>query len=57
VPPRIIVHGGGGVGKSYLIKTIAKWSEFYLREKGMNPLHPTVLLLAPTGKAASLIGK
>ena len=57
VPPRIIVHGGGGVGKSYLIKTIAKWSEFYLRDKGMNPLHPTVLLLAPTGKAASLIGK
>ena len=55
-PPRIIVHGGGRVGKSYLIKTLAKWAEFYLREEGDNPLHPRVLLLAPTGKAASLIG-
>ena len=55
-PPRVIVHGGGGVGKSYLIKTLAKWAEFYLLEEGDQPLHPRVLLLAPTGKAASLIG-
>ena len=55
-PPRIIVHGGGGVGKSYLIRTVAKWAEKILRKAGDNPLKPKVLLLAPTGMAASLIG-
>ena len=31
-PPRLIVHGGGGVGKSYLIQTIAQWGEKILRD-------------------------
>ena len=55
--PRIIIHGGGGVGKSYLIRAISKWAEKILRKPGDNPLKPKVLLLAPTGMAASLIGE
>ena len=55
-PPRFIVHGGGGVGKSYLINVVSKWAEFFLRQRGDDPLHPKVLLMAPTGKAATLIG-
>ena len=31
-PPRLIVHGGGGVGKSYLIQTISQWGEKILRD-------------------------
>ena len=54
--PRLMVHGGGGVGKSYLIRTVAQWAEKILRRAGDNPLKPKVLLLAPTGMAASLIG-
>ena len=54
--PRIIVHGGGGVGKSFLIKAISMWAEKILRKPGDNPLKPKVLLLAPTGMAACLIG-
>ena len=49
--------GGGGVGKTFLIKTISKWAEKILRKAGEDPTHPKVLLLAPTGKSASLIGK
>ena len=43
--PQIIVHDGGGVGKSYLIKTVAKWAEYTLR-KGQDPeQQPQILLL------------
>ena len=31
-PPLMIVHGGGGVGKSYLIKATAQWIDKILRE-------------------------
>ena len=57
-PPLLVVHGGGGVGKSYLIKTIAQWSEKVLRDgSGRDNLDmPTVLLLAYTGVAAKNIG-
>ena len=56
--PRLIVHGGGGVGKSYLIKTITQWSDKILREgkNRDNPDMPTVLLIAFTGVAAKNIG-
>ena len=48
--------GGGGVGKTYLIKTVSKWIEKILMKAGeANKLK--VLLLAFTGVAASLIGK
>ena len=57
-PPLMIVHGGGGVGKSYLIKTTAQWVDKILREgKDRNiPERPTILLLAFTGVAAKNIG-
>ena len=57
-PPLLIVHGGGGVGKSYLIKTLAQWVDKILRDdrKRDNPDYPTVLLLAFTGVAAKNIG-
>ena len=53
--PRIIVTGGGGVGKTFVINTISKWAEKILRKPGDNPLKPKVILLAPTGMAACLI--
>ena len=46
-----------GVGKSYLIQMIAMFAEHYLREPGQNPSCVRVLICAPTGKAASVIGK
>ena len=50
------ILGGGGVGKTYLIKTVSKWIEKILMKAGeANKLK--VLLLAFTGVAASLIGK
>ena len=52
-----IISGGAGVGKSYLIRVIAKYAEKILRLPGDHPTRPKVILLAPTGKAASLIGK
>ena len=57
-PPLLIVHGGGGVGKSYLIKTIAQWIDKILRDGSDrdNPDMPTVLLVAFTGVAAKNIG-
>merc|ERR1711860_275002 len=55
-PPVIIVHGGGGVGKSFLINCVAKWIEKILRKPGDHPLKPKILILGPTGMAAYLIG-
>ena len=54
----MIVHGGGGVGKSYLIKTASQWLDKILRDgtDRDNPDKPTVLLLAFTGVAAKNIG-
>ena len=52
VAPRMIVHGGGGVGKSFMINTIAKWCEKILRQPGDNPDMPVCLKLAFTGCAA-----
>ena len=46
-----------GVGKSATIDVISMQAEKALREKGNKLKHPRVLLLAHTGKAASLIGK
>ena len=55
-PPRIIVHGGAGIGKTYLIKTLAVWINKLNQREGLHPLQPYVLLLAPTGVAANSIG-
>ena len=48
--------GGAGVGKTFMIKVIAKWIEKILRIAGDNPSKPKLLLLGPTGMSASLIG-
>ena len=46
-----------GVGKSKTIESMALWAEKILLKVEDDPLKPKVLLLAYTGKAASLIGK
>ena len=54
-PPKLIVHGEGGCGKSFLIKVLSKWAEKILRCQGEdNQLQPKVLLLGPTGKPEQL---
>ena len=52
----LILHGGGGVGKSFLIELIAQAADRILRKIGDDPNRPKVLLAAPTGIAAMLIG-
>ena len=51
------VLGDGGTGKSHFISVASKWAEKTFVQSGDNPNRPKILLLAPTGKAASLIGK
>ena len=46
-----------GVGKSATIDVISMQAEKALREEGKKTNRPRVLLLAQSGKAASLIGK
>ena len=55
-PPLILAHGGAGVGKTYLIKTLSSWIQKISQREGLHPLQPHVLLLAPTGVAANNIG-
>ena len=55
-PPRIIVHGGGGVGKSYLIKLLSQWVHKILSSWGDVSEYPKLIRLAFTGSAAYLIG-
>ena len=49
--------GGGGVGKSWLIRVISQWIEWLLRKEGDHPGSPTCLLCGPTGVSAALIGE
>ena len=53
----VVLLGGGGVGKTFLINIVKKWAEKILRRAGDDPSKPKVILLAWTGMAASLIGK
>ena len=55
-PPRLIVHGGAGCGKSFLIETLSMWFEYTLKEKGDSPDFPYVLKCAFSGTAAKNIG-
>ena len=49
--------GGGGVGKSFLIKLLSQWIDYILEEPGDITYYPKVIRLAFTGNAAYLIGK
>ena len=53
--PLIVVQGGAGCGKSFVINLMAQWIERILRTPGDNPLHPYLLRCAFTGCAARLI--
>ena len=54
-PPRIIVQGGAGSGKSTVISTLVQWMEKVFRKEGDNPDHPYILVCAPTGTAAAVV--
>ena len=51
-----MISGGGGVGKSFLIEVISQAADRIFRKMGDNPKRPKVILAAPTGIAAMLIG-
>lgn len=54
-PPMVMVHGGAGSGKSYVIQLIAEWVHYILQKEGDSLSCPYVLKTAFTGTAASLI--
>ena len=52
------MHGGAGSGKSKFIEITASWCDKWLRHDNTNmidPDKPTVVKVAPTGKAAGVI--
>ena len=51
-PLYLFLTGGGGAGKSHLIKTIYHTAVKTFRHPHINPELPTVVLMAPTGVAA-----
>ena len=53
----LFFKGGGGVGKTFLIKVLSQWTEFILQKPGDVSAYPKVIRLAATGNAAYLIGK
>ncbi len=57
VPPKIIVHGGGGVGKSFLIQLLSQWIQKILATWGDIAEYPKLTRFAFTGAAAYLIGE
>ena len=54
-PPLVVVHGGAGCGKSFVINLMTQWQERILKTSGDNPNRPYILKCAFTGAAASII--
>ena len=54
-PPLIIVHGGAGTGKSFLIKILSFWVQKLLSQAGDDINSPYMIRAAPTGLAATNI--
>ena len=53
--PNLMVHGGAGAGKTFVITTLAQWIEHILQKSGDDFNCPYVIKTAFTGTAASLI--
>ena len=55
-PLRLFITGGGGVGKSFLLKNIRQMLiDYFERQLGASKGEVTVLVMAPTGCAAFLV--
>ena len=54
-PPYVMVHGGAGAGKTYVIESLAEWMQYILQKPGDDLNCPYVIKTAFTGAAASLI--
>ena len=54
-PPNLMVHGGAGSGKTFVIKILAYWVQYILQKPGDAFNSPYVIKSAFTGTAASLI--
>ena len=52
----LLYLGGGGAGKSTLINVVTRQCDKVLSQVGDDPNQPKILLLAPTGMAACVIG-
>ena len=52
----LLYLGGGGAGKSTLINVVTRQCDKVLTQVGDDPNQPKILLLAPTGMAACIIG-
>ena len=54
-PPKILLEGGAGTGKSFTINTVRKWINYMLYQPGDDINLPYVIVVAPTGMAACQI--
>ena len=55
IPPKVMVHGGAGSGKSTVINILKQWVHLNLQKPGDDPDSPYVIVCAPTGTAAANI--
>ena len=54
-PPLLLITGGAGVGKSFLIKVISQWIQKIMTGAGDDCDTPYLIRVAPTGMAAANI--